>query len=229
MQTLTKDNITLGQRSALTDALVFGDIWRKTDGNWGSRFHHIRVLNKLVASGLLKYRSSYNESGGTYAGGWILTEKGQELARSLPDYESSASRQHYIDTGKYIPLGAREELNPPEFAVGDTVKNDDEVGVDGYLIVARHYIPDLQGWLYDVEVIGGGNDGTHFDGCVIGTQRYHVVNPDQPDRDWEILAPVAAQAATLVALGRGDEMVEDYQDGVITALELLTELVEAGK
>jgi hypothetical protein len=219
-------DMTPGKKAALVDALLFGDVWVRTKNEGqGSRFHARAIVNKLVAAGLFRYQRSASAH---YAGGWTLTTRGREMALSFEDTESSASRQHFIDTGDYLKYGDREGLNPPEFNVGDTVKSDTETGVDGYRITARRYVPDLHGWLYDVEVVGGAHAGAVFHNTVIGSLKYRVV-VDRPPRDWQTLAPVAAQAATLVALGRGDEMVEDYQDGVTTALELLTELVEASK
>ena len=42
-------------------------------------------------------------------GTYRLTRDGRERALQLPDKESSASRQHYIDTGRYLKYADREE------------------------------------------------------------------------------------------------------------------------
>jgi hypothetical protein len=222
-------NITPAKRDALVDALLFGDIWaiQRGDSRWraGDRHHHLVTLNRLVAAGLIKYRSRYNETNGGYAGGYILTDEGRKVARSLDDTESSASRQHFIDTGKYLPYGVREELNPPAFSMGDTVRSNLFDQATKYTIVGMRYGDGM--WWYDVTATDETGEERRIDNVVINPEFYQV--EPKPERDWELLAPVAAQAATLVALGRGDEVVEDYADGVITALELLTELVEAGQ
>lgn len=229
---MDEHNITPAKRDALIDALLFGDIWSIERGSsrWraGDRYHHIITLNRLVAAGLLQYRSAYNQSGGVYAGGYQLTDKGRAVARSLDDKESSASRQNFIDSGKYLPYSAREELNPPAYEVGQEISNKHNPREHHFLIVGRQFSADSETWFYSVEVANGQYKGTHFDQVVLNPTRYVVVEPT-PERDWELLAPVAAQAATLVALGRGDEVVEDYSDGVITAWELLDELVKDGQ
>jgi hypothetical protein len=223
-------DITPAKRNALVDALLFGDIWtiQRGDYRWkaGDRYHHRVTINRLVTAGLLEYNSRFNESGGVYAGGYVLTDKGRAVARSLDDTESSASRQHYIDTGAYLTYADREELNPPQFAVGATIKNKRNPKEHPFLVVRRTFSDRM--WWYSVEVTEGKYKGTLFDQVLLNPDIYEVV-PDEVERDWELLAPVAAQAATLVALGRGDELVEDYSDGVITAWELLDQLVKAGQ
>jgi len=221
--------ITPARQAALVDSLLYGDIWARTgNGSWGPRFHSRTIINRLVDAGLLTWNPATVGSG--YAGGWILTERGRSVTRFLDDKESSASRQHYVDTGEYLAYGDREELNAPNFEVGQVVKNrhsDVEVQIEGYEIVARKWVVG-HGWLFDVKMIGGVNDGYVYYDAVINPTAYVVVEPKE-ERDWELLAPVVAQAATLVALARGDEVVEDYRDGVITAWELLDELVKAGQ
>jgi hypothetical protein len=224
----TRMNITPAKRDALIDALLLGDIWpirRGTD--WrppGDRHHHNITINRLREAGLIRWRSG--ELGSGYAGGYTLTEKGQAVARSLDDTESSASRQHFIDTGAYLTYGDREELNPAKFQVGQIVRSNLFNEATSYTIVGSRYADRI--WWYDVETTDGEGGTRRLDGVVINPDMYAVVEAPT-EWDWELLAPLAAQAATLVALGRGDEVVPMYDDTVITALELLATLVEAGK
>lgn len=213
--------------AALIDALVHGSIWkrsRSTVGNWGSRYHAPVTIKKLVDAGLIEYRMSTSP---IYAGGYELTAQGRVTALRLPDEESSASRQHFIDTGKYLTYGDREEFNPPKFSMGDVVQSNIFDETTQYEIVGMAY--GDRTWFYDVKVMKDDQEDYVVYSVVINPEFYHVVEQEPVERDWELLAPAAAQAATLVALGRGDEVVEDYADGVITALELLAELVEAGR
>lgn len=220
-------DITPAKRDALIDALLLGPIWPAERGHSsGYRHHHRVTINRLQSTGLIHWQSSTSPF---YTGGYVLTDKGRAVARSLDDTESSASRQHYIDTGKYLTYGDREELNPPQFNIGDEIASKINPREHHFVVVDRQFVPDMQSWLYAVEVADGQYKGTRFDQAVLNPKTYGTVQPPKPERDWGLLAPVAAQAATLVALGRGDEVVEDYTDGVITALELLTELVEAGQ
>lgn len=219
-------NITPAKREALTDALVHGSIWkrsRSTVGNWGSRYHAPVTIKKLVDAGLIEYRMSTSP---IYAGGYELTAQGRVTALRLPDEESSASRQHFIDTGKYLTYGDREEFNPAKFSMGDVVQSSMFDKDTQYEIVGMAY--GERTWFYDVKVLKPDVEPYVVQSVVINPDFYQLVDPE-PQRDWTLLAPVAAQAATLVALGRGDEVVEDYEDGVITALDLLADLVEAGK
>ena len=171
-------DITPARREALIDALLFGGIWaiHKADRRpSGDRHHSPVTINRLRAAGLVEWHYT---TGQYYSGEYRLTERGKAVARSLDDTESSASRQHFIDTGAYLTYGDREELNPAD----------------------------------------------------------ELVKPE-PKVNWEMLAPKVAEAAVLVAIGRGDERVQMYADsgldevydGDIMALNLLKQLVEAGR
>jgi hypothetical protein len=228
--------VTSAQREALVDALPYGTIWKadRRLSNWGFRYHGLVTLKRLEEAGLIHYaRQSEDPLSG--ANGWQLTDAGRSVALGLPDKESSASRQHFIDTGRYLSYRHREELSPAPFKVGDTVRSKNrgfelEMDVKGYLIVGMQFVSDLPGWLYSVEVIGGGEqNGTHLDQVHISPNVYELVQPEAEPCDWELMAPLVAAAAVLVATGRGDEVVGDYRDGTPTALELLTELVESAR
>lgn len=241
-------DITPARREALIDALLFGGIWaiHKADRRpSGDRHHSPVTINRLRAAGLVEWHYT---TGQYYSGEYRLTERGKAVARSLDDTESSASRQHFIDTGAYLTYGAREELNPPAFAIGDLVKSnlfESEHEIRGYKILSRNFVPDTECWFYEVEVVGGPNNGQRFSGCVINPSKYKVVTEEQVEEAeeiaWEMLIPQAAQAAALVAMGRGDELVvlpqgtplssAQHDDGVtaVVALDLLAELVEAGR
>lgn len=116
----TAVTVTPRQREALADALTKpngnggtgGHIWRSYPHSTGDAHHYsARLLNKLIDLGLIAWE--YGPVGSCYGGGYGLTATGRALILAEADAESSASRQHHIDTGRYLTYGDRPEHAGP--------------------------------------------------------------------------------------------------------------------
>lgn len=115
----TAVTVTPRQREALADALTKpngnggtgGHIWPHYPHSKGDSHHYsARLLTMLENLGLIEWERPTTV--GLYGGGYGLTEAGRAAILAERDTESSASRQHHIDTGRWLTYGDR-----PEYAV----------------------------------------------------------------------------------------------------------------
>jgi hypothetical protein len=110
---MASPNITPAQQKALATALTEGRVWYHSNyGDRSLRVHGVRrgVRQGLVAMGLLKDVERWRRGDGAVWPHLILTDEGRAVALTLTDRESSASRQHYIETGRYLKYGDRPEF-----------------------------------------------------------------------------------------------------------------------
>jgi hypothetical protein len=239
----TKNNLTVAEANALVASLNHGHIWPFERGDYPNDRKHSRVVvNRLYAAGLLTYETSNSPF---YSGGYILTEKGRMIVLELPDTESSASREYQSRTGKYLPYAANPELNPSPYTVGGVVESTLNRG--SFFLVDDMVLDEHGTWWYTVRTFeGGAPTGSPLGGCRMDLINYaptevDVEIPDsgetEAEVDWGQLGPKVAEAAVLLAAGRGDELVvlpngtilpaAQYDDDVtaIAAIDLIRELV----
>lgn len=166
--------LTPAKDKALSLALTDGHVYQASRNHYERNQASRIVIERLVEAGYLEWVPLRQ-------GMWHwphakLTEAGITYALTLPDRESSASRQHQVDTGKWLKYGDRPEWQPkPDFPVGSKVQRIGRPGEDVFRILAAKYHPELgdHGWLYDaVRVLDEGNEGEVFKGCVIGKAVY---------------------------------------------------------
>lgn len=108
------DKLTDAQARTLSIALTKGKVFEASTDNgrvdpltecrWG-------VAYDLIAAGLLKEEQLLRSQHLTQTrAAYVLTEAGRARALRLPDKTSSASRQHWIETGRYLKYSDREEF-----------------------------------------------------------------------------------------------------------------------
>jgi hypothetical protein len=156
-------NVTLAQQNALSIALTRSHVFqgRPSERDCASRC----VIEGLVAAGLLKWR----ERGDPNRWNWptaVLTDEGRGVALTLPDRESSASRQHYVDHNRYLKYGDRPEFAPtPQIPELDTfglpkvrrfkveIYRDDMLIASKVLTSGNSYLSEgiaFRSWLIDI-------------------------------------------------------------------------------
>lgn len=157
-------NITMAQQKALATALTTGHVfyasWPRGSGDRGGVSKPVR--EGLKAMGLLVDRP-------TQHGCWpslALTDEGRAVALTLPDRESSASRQNWIHTGRYLKYGDRPEFAPtPQIPELDTfglpkvrrfkveIYRGDELVASKVLTSGNSYLSEgiaFRSWLIDI-------------------------------------------------------------------------------
>jgi hypothetical protein len=107
---MSAPHITIAQEKALATALTDGYV-SFTSTARGRRVHggvNKVTRQRLVIMGLL----TMNPPRGGVWPSLSLTDEGRAVALTLADRESSASRQHWIETGRYLRYSDRPELTP---------------------------------------------------------------------------------------------------------------------
>jgi hypothetical protein len=154
---------TDAEKRILSDALTTGTVYA-ADRRIRQGRHSRHILQRLWAQNYLNHVPGSMGRFPTMSH-YVLTDEGRTAALQLPDREGSASRQHFIDTGRYLPYSAREEFNPSAFAVGDLVRRSPAQGLpedwtDGTIwkVIDKRWARSL--WLYDVELSAHADGNT---------------------------------------------------------------------
>jgi hypothetical protein len=146
------------------------------DGRVNPRSECMRkTADQLEALGYITWHAGVALS---YLGYYVLTEEGKAFGLTLSDKQSSASRQHHIDTGRYLKYGDREEYAPkPDFQVGTKVQHHTSDDVFEVKTASVTNFPGAK-WIYDVwRILPDGTRGDLFERVFISPLTYHVYTP----------------------------------------------------
>jgi hypothetical protein len=105
-------SLTLAQARTLSVALTAGKVYlaNNPNGRVDPRSEVLRrTADQLVELGHIRWVAYVNRSL-SRMGYYMLTDAGRSRALKLPDRESSASRQYWIETGRYLPYSERPEF-----------------------------------------------------------------------------------------------------------------------
>lgn len=143
---MTSPNITPAQARALSTALLTGHVFIASgpDGRVDPQREGQQRTLEIMANGPGWLEWVPPQLNPTLTPGYyVLTESGRAIALTLPDRESSASRQHYVDTGRYLRYGDRPDFQRPQ---AHEVARLVEVGdfVSGRVVATRPGEVDLQ-------------------------------------------------------------------------------------
>jgi hypothetical protein len=128
-----------------------------------------RVLSELRSKGLVFWADNATNTGAS----WEITDRGRAALLAASDKTSSASRQHHIDTGRYLKYRDRPEFQRHAFKVGEVVRRIDRPGSWRFEIVALRGTVALGNDWYDVKHVAG--DQQVHELCKVSPEFYEVV------------------------------------------------------
>lgn len=157
------------------------DPWSECLRATADQLKELGYIEWVSAPSMYSSRSRY--------GWYTLTETGKAFGLTLSDRQSSASRQHRIETGRYLKYGDR-----PEFAPSAPFKVDDIVQRKGRPDTCKYLVGNVvqtvdKTYFYDVVEVCKTHDadnpasiGHVFDKVFLSPDEYEIVSNADDDR-----------------------------------------------